>query len=61
MNARESTRVKEAEKKRVLDEASRIRRARKALNALEQDNFQDDPHADLGVSKLVFTSYLLKV
>lgn len=53
MAARESNRVKEAEKKRVLDEASRIRRVRKALNALEQDNFHEDPHADLVMSKKV--------
>ena len=33
---------------RVLDEAARRRRARKALEALEQDNFHDDPHGDLG-------------
>lgn len=46
-----SARIKESDKKRVLDEASRIRRARKALNALEQDNFHDDPHADLVMSK----------
>ena len=39
------------EQKRVLDEAARRRRQRKALEALEQDNFQDDPHADLKMSK----------
>ena len=37
--------------KRILDEASRRRRQRKALEALEQDNYQDDPHADLKMSK----------
>ena len=31
--------------------ASRRRRQRKALDALENDNFQDDPHADLKMSK----------
>lgn len=51
MAARESNRVKEVDKKRVLDEASRIRRARKALISLEQDNFHEDPHADLVMSK----------
>ena len=30
---------------------SRERRARKALENLEQDNFHDDPHADLVMSK----------
>lgn len=51
MASRESNRNKEADKKRVLDEASRIRRARKMLMALEQDNFHEDPHADLVMSK----------
>lgn len=49
--SRESNRVKDAEKRRVLDDASRKRRARKAVEALEQDNFHDDPHADLVLSK----------
>lgn len=53
MAARESIRVKDADKKRVLDDASRMRRVRKALNALEQDNFHEDPHADLVMSKKV--------
>jgi len=53
MTSRESGRIKEADKKRVLDDASRKRRARKALEALEQDNFHDDPHADLVMSKKV--------
>lgn len=53
MAARESNRNKEADKKRVLDEVSRMRRARKALMALEQDNFHEDPHADLVMSKKV--------
>ena len=37
--------------RRVLDEATRQRRARKALESLEADNFHDDPHADLVMSK----------
>ncbi|CAG9129632.1 hypothetical protein JYU34_001503 [Plutella xylostella] len=53
MTSRESGRVKDAEKRRVLDDASRKRRARKAVEALEQDNFHDDPHADLVMSKKV--------
>lgn len=53
MAARESGRIKDADKKRVLDDVSRKRRARKALEALEQDNFHDDPHADLVMSKKV--------
>lgn len=48
MAGRESGRIKDAYQKRVLDEASRKRRQKKALEALELDNFHDDPHADLG-------------
>jgi zinc finger HIT domain-containing protein 1 len=43
--------VREAARPRVLDAATRQRRARKALESLEQDNFHDDPHADLVMSK----------
>lgn len=53
MSARESGRLKDADKKRILDDVSRKRRARKALEALERDNFHDDPHADLVMSKKV--------
>jgi zinc finger HIT domain-containing protein 1 len=49
MAARESGRIKDANQKRVLDDAARRRRQKKALEALEQDNFHDDPHADLGI------------
>lgn len=51
--SRESLRVKDSEKRRVLDDASRRRRQRKALEALEADNYHDDPHADLVMSKKV--------
>ncbi len=37
--------------RRVLDEASRERRARKALESLEADNHHEDPHDDLVLSK----------
>lgn len=53
MASRESGRVKESEKRRILDDAARQRRARKAIEALEQDNFHEDPHADLVMSKKV--------
>lgn len=33
---------------RILDAAARYRRKKKTLEALEQDNFHDEPHADLG-------------
>ena len=36
------------ESARALDAAARYRRQKKALEALEQDNFQEEPHADLG-------------
>lgn len=44
-------RLKDASSRRILDESARRRRARKALEALEQDNFHDDPHANLVMSK----------
>jgi len=40
-----------AAQRKVMDEATRRRRARKALESLEQDNAIDDPHADLVMSK----------
>ena len=46
-----SGRLKEGPQRRILDEAARRRRVRKALEALEQDNFHDDPHANLVMSK----------
>ena len=49
INTKHSQRVKD--QRRVMDEASRQRRARKKLESLEQDNFHDDPHADLVMSK----------
>ncbi|XP_046388833.1 zinc finger HIT domain-containing protein 1 [Ischnura elegans] len=50
---RESGRLKDSGQRRVLDEAARMRRARKALESLEHDNFHEDPHADLVMSKKV--------
>merc|ERR1719290_173256 len=46
-----SARIKEQQARRVLDSVARQRRARKALESLEQDNSHDDPHADLVMSK----------
>lgn len=57
---RESARQKDANSRRILDEAARRRRARKALEALEQDNFHDDPHANLG-SSCVLCFYFVKL
>lgn len=49
--SRESGRIKDADKKKVLDVATRNRRARKALESLEMDNYQQDPHADIVLNK----------
>jgi len=48
---RESNRIKDSNARRVLDEAARKRRQKKALDALELDNFHDDPHANLVMHK----------
>lgn len=48
---RESGRIKDADKKKVLDAATRNRRARRALENLEMDNHQQDPHADIVLNK----------
>uniref|UniRef100_A0ABM0GQH4 Zinc finger HIT domain-containing protein 1-like n=1 Tax=Saccoglossus kowalevskii TaxID=10224 RepID=A0ABM0GQH4_SACKO len=40
-------RLKDANHRRVLDEATRMRRQKRQLEALERDNFQDDPQANL--------------
>jgi zinc finger HIT domain-containing protein 1 len=53
MANRESGRIRDADKRRVIDDVTRKRRAKKALEALEQDNYHDDPHADLVMSKKV--------
>jgi len=47
----QSARIKDQQARRVLDSAARQRRARKALESLEQDNNHEDPHADLVMSK----------
>ena len=39
------------EPRRVLDDATRMRRKRKAIESLEFDNFHDDPHANLVKTK----------
>ncbi|KAG8238240.1 hypothetical protein J437_LFUL018185 [Ladona fulva] len=50
---RESGRLKDGGQRRMLDDAARMRRARKALESLEHDNFHEDPHADLGMFYLL--------
>ena len=37
--------------RRKLDDAARKRRLRRALEALEADNYQEDPHGDLKMNK----------
>ena len=51
LSIRESNRIRDIERKRILDTAARERRARKAIESLENDNFHEDPHADLVMSK----------
>jgi zinc finger HIT domain-containing protein 1 len=51
MSKSTSVRIKEIASRRVVDDAARQRRARKALESLEQDNNCEDPHADLVMSK----------
>ncbi len=44
----------------VLDSAARQRRARKALESLERDNFHDDPHAGLVMSKKALSLFQVR-
>lgn len=53
MATRESGRIRDADRKRVIDDVTRKRRAKKALEALEEDNYHEDPHADLVMSKKI--------
>ncbi|XP_067043365.1 zinc finger HIT domain-containing protein 1-like isoform X1 [Acropora muricata] len=46
---RESGRIKDISSRKVLDHATRKRRQKRQLDALEKDNFQEDPHAHLNV------------
>lgn len=48
MAGRESGRIKDIIQQRILDEDARKRRYKKALETLQQHNFHEDPHADLG-------------
>ncbi|KAG8175511.1 hypothetical protein JTE90_009145 [Oedothorax gibbosus] len=48
---RESTRVKDINQRKVMDDAARRRRIKKQLEALEQDNSHEDPHANLVMHK----------
>ncbi|XP_030754266.1 zinc finger HIT domain-containing protein 1 [Sitophilus oryzae] len=50
---RGSNRIKENDKRRIIDESQRKRRQRKVMEMLESDNYHDDPHADLVMSKKV--------
>lgn len=40
-------------RERVMDQSARNRRLRQELDLLERDNFHDDPHANLTLSKKV--------
>lgn len=50
---RGSSRLKEHDKRRIIDESQRKRRQRKVMEMLESDNYHEDPHADLVMSKKV--------
>jgi len=50
---RHSERIVGLEVGRVLDEGTKKRRLQKQLDALERDNVQDDPHANLSWHKSV--------
>lgn len=50
---RGSARLKDSDKRRIVDETSRKRRHRKVMEILEADNYHEDPHADLVMSKKV--------
>jgi len=41
---RGSSRLKEQNKRHVVDDATRAKRTRKQIESLENDNFHDDPH-----------------
>ena len=42
-------RIKDISSRRILDDATRKRRQKRHLEALEKDNFQEDPHSHLTV------------
>ncbi|EDV29601.1 uncharacterized protein TRIADDRAFT_52159 [Trichoplax adhaerens] len=46
---RESSRIKDADGRRVLDDSSRRRRLSRYLEYLEKDNHNDDPQANLNI------------
>lgn len=48
---RESSRLQESNSRRVLDNATRVRRLNRQLESLERDNYQEDPHTNLTDSK----------
>ncbi|XP_071950353.1 zinc finger HIT domain-containing protein 1-like isoform X2 [Antedon mediterranea] len=48
---RESGRIRDQQQRRILDKFTRAKRMRKQLDALEQDNFQEDPQANLVLLK----------
>lgn len=50
---RGSNRIKESDKRRIVDETARKRRHRKLMEIFEADNYHDDPHADLVMSKKI--------
>ncbi|XP_018323077.1 zinc finger HIT domain-containing protein 1 [Agrilus planipennis] len=53
LTLRGSARLKEVDKCKIVDETSRRRRHRKNMEILEADNYHEDPHADLVMSKKI--------
>lgn len=48
---RESKRIKDTDTRKILDAATRYRRERHAMERLEMDNFQQDPHCGIVLNK----------
>lgn len=48
---RGSHRLKETERQRIIDDSTRRRRLKKFLESMQADNYHEDPHADLVMSK----------
>lgn len=44
-----AARLKDGNNRKILDQFARAKRLRKQLEALEQDNFQEDPHVHLNI------------
>lgn len=50
---RGSSRIRDVDRRRIIDETARKRRQRKLMEIFEADNYHDDPHADLVMSRKI--------